>query len=107
MSSLLVPGFIVSVIINIMAGGLYLSSFSTTSSSSMSREDNEPYQFVAPSQSIYMEKSSDQGGDKMDRLEELRLEYLEEKQEYQPESLSYDNMYLKDIYYNMPRSLYK
>ena len=54
---------------------------------------------------MYVE--NDHGGDKMDRLEELRVEYLEEKQEFEPEKLRYDNMYLQDIYYNMPRSLYR
>ena len=104
-SSLLVPGFVVSVIMNIMAGGFFLSS-SPSTSSSMSREDNQPYQYVAPSQPMYIKESHDQGGDKMDRLEELRVEYLGETQDYQPEKLKYDNMYLQDIYYNVPRSLY-
>ena len=43
----------------------------------------------------------------MDRLKEIRVEYLNgAKHEYQSEKQMLDNMYMEDIYYNLPRAAY-
>jgi hypothetical protein len=83
-----------------------------SSPSSTNRENTKPYQFIQPAHQEYTEQDpypeeENQFGDKMDRLEEIRLEYLNGAQhEYQSEKQMLDNMYMEDIYYNLPRALY-
>ena len=43
----------------------------------------------------------------MDRLKEIRVEYLNgAKHEYQSEKQMFDKMFMEDIYYNLPRAVY-
>ena len=107
-SSFLLPGFVVSVFLNIVSGGVFLSDY--FSSSPSKREDEQPYQFVPPS---YQELPTPEAypeptpiEDKMDRLEGLRVEYLNGIEHDQHSKQDrYDDMYMEDIYYSLPRSL--
>ena len=102
------PGLMVSVLLNLIAGGLIFF----TSPSPTSREDTQPYHFIQPGHQEYTGQDSypeeeNNFGDKMDRLKEIRVEYLNgAKHEYQSEKQMFDNMYIEDIYYNLPRAVY-
>ena len=100
------PGLLVSVLLNLIAGGFFFFPSAT------SREDAQPYQFIQPAHQDYTEQDpypeeENHFGDKMDQLEEIRGEYLNgAKHEYQSEKQMFDNMYMEDIYYNLPRAAY-
>ena len=57
-------------------------------------------------QELYPEEEN-HFGDKMYWLKDIRVEYLNgAKHEYQSEKQMFDNMYIEDIYYNLPRAVY-
>ena len=112
LSSFTVPSLIVSMLMNLMAGGFMLSTYLSPATS---REDTEPtqfYQFIPPyyqdpTGQEYQPEEESPAQDKMGRLAGMRLEYLNGKNagDSSKEEI-FDNMYLEDIYHNLPRSLY-
>ena len=108
----MLPSLIVSVLLNLTMGGIMFYSYLTQDINRMDTEPTQFYEFMPP---LYQEQTdhNNQGDEqtameeKMDRLQELRMEYLDgTNHEYNSQEHVYDNMYMEDIYHSLPRSLY-
>ena len=111
-SSLMLPSLIVSVLLNLTIGGIMFFNYLTQDINRMDTEPTQFYEFMPP---LYQEQIDHNNQDdehtamedKMDRLQEIRLEYLDgTNHEYNSQEHMYDNMYMEDIYHSLPRSLY-
>ena len=111
-SSLIIPSLVVSVLLNLTMGGFMFYSHLTQDINRMDTEPTQFYEFMPP---LYQDQTSHNSqedehtavGDKMDRLQEIRMEYLGgTNHEYKSQEQMYDNMYMEDIYHSLPRSLY-
>ena len=111
-SSLMLPSLIVSGLLNLSMGGIMFYNYLTQDINRMDTEPTQFYEFMPP---LYQEQTDQNNQDdedtamegKMDRLQEIRMEYLDGiNHEYASQEHVYDNMYMDDIYHSLPRSLY-
>ena len=111
-SSIVIPSLVVSVLLNLTMGGFMFYSYLTQDINRMDTEPTQFYEFMPP---LYQDQPSHNSQDdehttvedKMDRLQEIRMEYLGgTNHEYKSQEQLYDNMYMEDIYHSLPRSLY-
>ena len=111
-STFMLPCLLVSVILNLTMGGIMFYNYLTQDINRMDTEPTQLYEFMPP---LYQEQADHNNQDhqdtvmedKMDRLQEIRMEYLDgTNHEYTSQEHVYDNMYMDDIYHSLPRSLY-
>ena len=111
-STFMLPSLLVSVLLNLTMGGIMFYNYLTQDINRMDTEPTQFYEFMPP---LYQEQTDQNNQDdehtamedKMDRLQEIRMEYLDgTNHEYTSQEHVYDNMYMDDIYHSLPRSLY-
>ena len=94
----MLPAFLISLLFNLLTTAYILSTYFHTNS----REDTKIPQFFPQDNQDYQEPTLvSKYGDKMDRLED-RVE----DEDTLTDEKRFDNMYLQDGYYNLPRSMY-
>ena len=91
------PALLVSVLLNLVMGGLILSTYLSPTN----REDTQSSKFIPPVYQDHIEPDP-KFGDKMDRLKDRQGDL----REYMAEEQRFDNIYSQDMYYNLPRALY-